>query len=300
MATVLVADDSAVDRLLIGELLAEDPNLTVLFADDGQAALEQIRAHVPNLVLTDLVMPKMDGLELVAALRRAYPLLPVILVTGKGSEEVAVQALQRGAASYVTKRMLAQDLLATVRNVLGVSGRQQGHTRLLGCMVESDCAFVLENDCTLFGPLIAYLQDEVMQAGACDERDCTRIGVALEEALTNALYRGNLEVGSELRATDDHAYHALVHERRESPPYRDRRIHVEARLTRGEAVFVIRDEGPGFDPSAMPDPTDPVNLDMPSGRGILLMRTFMDGMAYNDVGNQITLTKRRNARPVGS
>jgi CheY-like chemotaxis protein len=298
MPSLLVVDDSAVDRRLLKELLARDSGLTLDFATDGKEAFEKIQAKVPDLVITDLVMPHMNGLELVSAVRRDYPLLPLILVTGKGNEEIAVEALQQGAASYVTKRMLAQDLLDTVCTVLAVSGRRLGHSRLLGCMTRSDVAFVLENDCALFGPLISYLQEASTQAGACDERDSTRIGVALEEALANALYRGNMEVGSELRAVDDNAYHALVRERQRQPPYRDRQIHVEARLSREEAVFTIRDEGPGFDPSLMPDPTEPVNLDRPSGRGILLMRTFMSEVAYNEMGNQITLVKRRNSKPL--
>lgn len=297
MPSLLVVDDAAVDRLLLGELLAKDPELEVDFACDGREAIQRLQSEVPNLVITDLVMPEMDGLELVSAVRRDYPFLPVILVTGKGNEEIAVQALQRGAASYVTKRMLAQDLLDTVHTVLAVSGRKRSHSRLLGSMIRSDCAFVLENDCTLFAPLIAYLQDAATQVGVCDERDSTRIGVALEEALANALYRGNMEVGSELRAVNDDAYHQLVGQRLREKPYCDRRIHVEARLSRQQAVFVIRDEGPGFDPSSTWDPTEALNLDRPSGRGILLMRTFMDEMTYNEAGNQITLVKRRNSKP---
>ena len=66
-----------------------------------------------------------------------------------------------------------------------------------------------------------------------------------------------------------------------------------AKLSPAEAHFVIRDEGPGFDPSACPDPTDPANLEKRSGRGLLLIRTFMDEVAFNEAGNQITLVKRR-------
>jgi anti-sigma regulatory factor (Ser/Thr protein kinase) len=127
----------------------------------------------------------------------------------------------------------------------------------------------------------------------CDEADRTRIGVALEEALVNALYHGNLEVGSELRGEDDEAYRGLILERLNQPPYRDRRIHVEVKISRENAIFVIRDEGSGFDPSSLPDPTDPVNLEKASGRGLLLMRTFMDEVTYNDRGNAVILTKRR-------
>jgi anti-sigma regulatory factor (Ser/Thr protein kinase) len=121
----------------------------------------------------------------------------------------------------------------------------------------------------------------------------TRIGVALEEALINALYHGNLQVGSELRGENDQAYYALVADRCRETPFRDRRIHVSAKLTRDEAVFVVRDEGAGFDLSKLPDPDDPSALERASGRGLLLMRAFMDDVSYDPTGSVVTLVKRR-------
>jgi anti-sigma regulatory factor (Ser/Thr protein kinase) len=85
--------------------------------------------------------------------------------------------------------------------------------------------------------------------------------------------------------------------RRRRPPYRDRSLQVRARLSPLEAVYVIRDEGPGFDPATLPDPTDPVNLERPTGRGLLLIRAYMDEVAFNRAGNRITLTKRRTTPP---
>ena len=107
MATILVVDDSAVDRRLVGGLLETDAELEVEYAAHGKEALAKIEYLVLELVVTDLMMPEMDGLELVAAMRSKYPLIPVILMTSKGSEEIAVRALQEGAASYVPKRNLA-------------------------------------------------------------------------------------------------------------------------------------------------------------------------------------------------
>jgi hypothetical protein len=121
------------------------------------------------------------------------------------------------------------------------------------------------------------------------------VGVALEEALVNALYHGNLEVGSELRGEDDDAYYALVNQRLQQAPYKDRRIFVDALYNREEAVFTIRDEGPGFDPRKLPDPHDPDGLERASGRGLLLMRAFLDDVSYNEIGNQVKLVKRRRA-----
>jgi CheY-like chemotaxis protein/anti-sigma regulatory factor (Ser/Thr protein kinase) len=293
MPHVLVVDDLPGDRRLVAEYLSEDGDLQLHFAADGAEALQTMRRQTPDLVVTDLMMPEVDGLELVRACRDRYPLVPVILMTSQGSEETVVQALRAGAASYVPKHACLRRLLSTVRNVLAVSGRRRRYSRVMECMTRAQCVFALESNSALFHPLVTYLQERTGDMGICDESDRTRIGVALEEALSNALYHGNLEVGSELRGEDNEAYRALILERLEQPPYRDRRIHVEVKMSRQDATFVIRDEGTGFDPSSLPDPTDPVNLEKASGRGLLLMRTFMDEVHYNERGNAVILTKRR-------
>ena len=292
MPSVLVVDDLPADRHLVAEYLKDDA-FELRFAANGAEALEKLEQATPDLVVTDLMMPEVDGLELVRACRSRYPLVPVILMTSQGTEETVVQALQQGAASYVPKHAFPRRLVSTVRNVLAVSGRRRVHTRLMECMDWTECAFALKNNSALIHPLITYLQERTSDLDVCDESDRTRIGVALEEALANALYHGNLEVGSELRGEDDKGYHALIVERLNTSPYRDRKIHVETTMSREHATFVVRDEGTGFDPSSLPDPTDPANLEKASGRGLLLMRTFMDEVAYNGEGNAVVLTKRR-------
>ena len=159
---------------------------------------------------------------------------------------------------------------------------------------------MLDNDCTLVEALVRYLQDAIVQMGLCGEAECIRIGMAPEEALVNALYHGNLGVSSDLRGEDDAAFFEVAAERARQLPYRERRIYVTVDLSRQEATFTIRDEGRGFDPRSLPDPTDPENLEKASGRGILLMRAFMDNVSYNSTGNTVTLVKRRAADvPIG-
>jgi CheY-like chemotaxis protein len=296
MTAVLVVDDAAVDRRFVGELLQAHGDLEVEYAVHGADALAKMERSLPDVVVTDLMMPEMDGLELVGAIRARYPLVPVILITSQGSEETAVRALRAGAASYVPKRLMPQSLRETIEAVSAVSSRRRRHTRLMGCMVKNNCTFVLENDAALTRPLVLYLQENLSHIGLGDDADRTRIGVALEEALSNALYHGNLELESGLKERDDEAYYALVRERMHEPPYRDRRIRVATRLSTAEAVFEIHDEGTGFDPSTLPDPTDPANLEKLSGRGVLLMRTFMDEVIYNEKGNAVTLVKRGDGR----
>jgi anti-sigma regulatory factor (Ser/Thr protein kinase) len=144
---------------------------------------------------------------------------------------------------------------------------------------------------------VAHAQEYLVRLHLCDQAERIRVGVALEEALLNAIYHGNLEVSSELRQQGETPYYRLADERRRQPPYRDRQVHFGIAVSRTQAVFDVRDEGPGFDPTALPDPTDPANLERASGRGLLLIRTFMDEVRFNATGNQITLVKHRANRP---
>jgi CheY-like chemotaxis protein len=306
MTKILVVDDSAVDRGLAGGLLERSaarfqldsgPGLTVVFAVDGQAGLEAVIRESPDLVLTDMQMPEMTGLQLVEAVKARFPAIPIILMTAHGSEEIATQALQGGAASYVPKRRLASDLTETVADVLAVSGAKRHRQRLMDeCWTQTETCFLLPNDMSHVTPLVSHLQENLARMKLCDQNGLIRVAVALREALSNAIVHGNLEVPSALREQDDSAYVNLVKTRLQEEPYDDRHVHITARESRFEARYVIRDEGPGFNADNLPDPTDPSNLEKVSGRGMLLIRTFMDEVRHNAKGNEITMVKTRELR----
>ncbi len=293
MARLLVVDDSPMECQLTARLLEKQADWMLSFANNGNQALLEISRHAPDVVLSDLKMPEMDGLELLRAIRDEFPQIPVIIMTAQGSEEIAMEALRSGAASYVAKKTRANQLISVLEMVLAANQRQRSHRDLLDSMTRKEVEFVVPNDRRLIAALINYLQEAGVRVGVFGEVDRTRMGVALEEALLNAMIHGNLEVSSELRLQNDCAYEKLVAFRREKDPYRDRKLKVNARFTPREAEFVIRDEGPGFDVSQVPDPTDLENLDRPSGRGLLLMRAFLDEVHHNEKGNEVTLIKRR-------
>ena len=294
MVKILVVDDSPADRELAGALLEEHSGWEAMYAEDGRAALTQLAQQQPDIILTDLQMPCVDGLELVEAVRRDHPAVPVILMTAHGSEDTASQALRLGASSYVPKRHLMRDLIGTVEDVINVTEAGRNKRLILDCLAEGSLRFVLSNDVTRLPPLIAYFQDVMGQMKLTNQNGLIRIGTAVYEALVNAIEHGNLEVPSALRAQDDRRpYNELVRKRLREQPFCARKVYVSARFSSAEAGFTIRDEGPGFDPSILPDPTDPANFESVSGRGILLIRSFMDEVSFNATGNEITMVKRR-------
>ena len=298
MPTILVVDDSPVDRRLAGSLLEKHADCSVRYAADGKEALQHLAADLPDLVLTDLQMPAMNGLELVAAIKKDYPLVPVILMTAQGSEEIASQALRQGAASYVPKRNLTEDLPGTVQRILSGSFEDRTHPQLMHYLESSELVFVINNDLALIKLLVVHLQQMLRCLPLADETERLRVGVAVEEALTNACYHGNLEVGATLGKADRQAQERLAQQRLLEAPYRERRIRVAAKISRTEAVFVIRDEGPGFDLTNLPVVTGVPDGEQGTGRGVTLMRTIMDEVIYNQIGNEVTLIKRRAPEPV--
>ena len=74
-----------------------------------------------------------------------------------------------------------------------------------------------------------------------------------------------------------------------------RRVTITSRVTPDQVRYTVCDQGPGFDPSLLPDPLDPENLLRAHGRGLMLIRSFMDEVAHNESGNEITMVKRRES-----
>lgn len=114
-------------------------------------------------------------------------------------------------------------------------------------------------------PLVSYLADHLARFGYADSDSNMR--VALHEAITNAIRHGN-----QLDAS--------------------KKVTIEVELDQRQAVFTITDEGPGFDPSDVCDPTEGENLFRNCGRGLLLIRHLMDEVSYNRRGNQVTMIKK--------
>ena len=118
--TILVVDDSATVRQLIDLNLRKLPDVKVVQAVDGTDALEKLKEHTPSVILTDINMPNMGGLELLDAIRtkNGDKTTPIIVITTRGEKEDAEKGLAAGANAYITKPINGPQLLDTVRPLL--------------------------------------------------------------------------------------------------------------------------------------------------------------------------------------
>ena len=290
---ILIVDDSPT-QLRQMQMVLEKDGFIVQTAVDGNDAMASIQANPPLLVVTDLQMPNMNGLELVAAVTGSMPSIPVILTTSEGSEEIAAQALRAGASSYVPKRDLVSTLIQVVRQVLAVNQAAQSVREVRQFAVESSITLSLENNESLIPNVIARLELPLVELDLFDEGERMQIAMALDEALLNAMVHGNLEVSSELRQSEDgKPYNEMICQRKQESPYMDRRVLIRLNAACDVATITIRDDGPGFDTCSLRDPTDPENLERAGGRGLLLINAFMDEVRHNEKGNEITMVKRK-------
>ncbi len=116
-AKVLVVDDKQMMRDSVASTL-QRAGFTAISAGDGAAALAMVARHQPAAVISDLMMPEMDGLELLARLREADPQLPVVLMTAYGSVDAAVKAMKNGAFDFIQKPFEGEQLVFTVKRAV--------------------------------------------------------------------------------------------------------------------------------------------------------------------------------------
>lgn len=293
MHSILIATKEDAHREEAVSLLEKEPEWRLRSAANKREMLQILSVEHIDLLLTDGQLPDKSQEELLAEIRERFPSLPVVLTTLKAPNESLVRALRLGAASYVPRSLMARDLQSTVARVLALCGRYKLSPDLLACRKSTQSTFVLPNEPSLFQAVIAYIQDELERFQGCEPNERVNMGIAVEEALLNAMIHGNLEIGPEVREEGFEQYEAVVAQRQKQSPYRERTITVVCAFSATDATIRVIDEGPGFDVSSLPDPTRPENLGKSGGRGLLLIRAFLDDVQFNEKGNEIRMIKKR-------
>lgn len=267
--------------------------INVTEAENGKVAVALLQNRRFDLVMTDIRMPEMDGLTLLRHIRRNTPGLPVIIVTGYREPETVIEALRCGACDYITKPYNAEEITNSIQRVSRLSEAVTADMISTCHKVRESKRYIFPSDPEQVNAIAQYLCRDLENEGLHSEKQLMQ--VSLIEAINNAIFHGNLELSSNIKTTgnidsfDD--YKQLAMDRLINPAFCERKVTVDYLMDQEKILFCIRDEGVGFNFRTLADPLDPESFRLPSGRGLLMIRTFCDEVFWNETGNEITLVK---------
>lgn len=292
---ILVVDDEEIIRSLLLTLFERDGRYEADAAVDGADALVALERRVYSLIITDLQMPNLGGLGLLKKLRENYPHVPVIVFTGYGDMQDAIEALRLGAVNFLRKPFELREILPSVVRAIEVMARSERRRLVYDYIDSINLSLTIPPRLDETDPVIQHLLDPLVPLRIIPEAEIKNVFLALDEVLNNAIFYGALQIDPTLREKPEgHTlFEQVLMEREGDPLFSSRRVHLQAEYSPEKVVFTIKDPGEGFDYKNLPDPTDPENLLREHGRGLLLVRCFMDGLQFNEAGNEVTLIKLR-------
>lgn len=294
-STILVVDDEEVIRFTLQKKLSR-MGYNVISLEKAEDVLYLLKSgDTPiDLIITDIKLRKMDGIDLLSRIRSMDEPIPVLLITGHGNVEDAIRALRYGASDFIRKPFDINDVASSVRSIL----RHKQEKKLaasFGQYIEYDrTVYRVPVDASLINPMSYKLTKDLTPAGLCNATTAENLSLSLREALSNAMFHGNLEISSDVRAEGGvRAFNEEIDRRKDDPLYRGRMVAITYELNTRYVEYILEDEGPGFNYRLLPDPRDPENFFKDSGRGLLIIRIHMDEVEWNEKGNLIRMRKYR-------
>lgn len=268
---VLVVEDSRTMQMFLRNLL-EPENYDVAVANDGETGIEifqksLIESRPFDIVLTDVVMPGMSGLDLLGKIKALDRDTIVVVLTSDDNVDTAIEALNLGANNFLHKPPNSEEILS----VLWRATKQREiflENEELNLFTERSIRIEIPSQLKFIKGISHNIIADAKLMGYEDNDLHDKIPVTVDEAVTNAIKHGNKF-------------------------QEDKKVFIDTDINTDRIKIVVADEGEGFDVSAVPDPTDPMNFLKPSGRGILFMNIGMDEVRYNEKGNVLTLIKYR-------
>ena len=293
---ILLVDDEAEILAIISEyleLLGHD----ITTASNGQEALDLFPKHRElgqefDLVFTDIKMPVMDGLTFLEKLRLKDDPTSVVLVSGQGDLESSIKALKLGALDFIVKPIHLKNIEEIVNKIESAIAVELESLNATSLITEQTIVLESESKLSNVRNIIGFFNRQLQDICTIFDLDAQKLALCLQECLTNAIIHGNLKVDSNLKEENWSEFDNLIRERESQSEYASKRITVKFMLSKSSVIFEVIDEGTGFDPQTLPSPYNPESWLKLSGRGILFIRSYMDNVEWNTVGNSIKITKQ--------
>ena len=289
MKVLIVEDDFASREFLINLVKLE--GYQVFSASNGLEGIENYKKYKPDLIVSDIQMPKMDGLQMLQKLRKEKSDSIFIITTAYGSEDYAIDALRSGANNYLKKPIERKSLLSLLRKYNSLVESRKLAKKAEGKIISRFIKFEFNTNFRHITSIVSQLLNEI--GSNIEEVEKTNIELGLDELITNAIEHGNLAISykEKYEATEDNKLTELFEERMKNPELANKVIIIEYSYNKDWFEWIITDEGKGFDWQSIPDPTTAGHLMNLNGRGIFITHFLFDEMEYIGKGNKVRIRK---------
>lgn len=290
MKLLLIDDEEFTRKELSGYL--EDEGYSVITASNGEDGIKIFDTEFPELVLTDVKMPKYDGFAVLKHIKTKKPETRVIILTGHGDEEMAIKALKNGANDYIKKPINLNHLNDSIDKAVGsIRSLKRTTFNAVNIDVHHQVLEIRNNLEEIYG-VTNYITN--LNHIFFTKASCEKIKLAIIESLRNSIEHGNLEIGYDEKhdLLESGLFNQEMKNRINSDEFKNRMVRIEYTLSKDGIKYIIKDEGKGFDWKNLPNADTPENIFKRNGRGLLLIKLMMDEVSYNEKGNEITLMKK--------
>jgi len=296
MKDILVIDDEDSIRKVLSIALQEK-GYNIFEATNGREGLEVFKQKRPEIVITDVKMPEMSGLEVTREIKKINDDVDVIIVTGYGSEDLVIESLRVGASNFIKKPILLTELFKIIEDI---ALKRESKKRL---EVAKDVVIYEKKKC-IFGNDIKKIWSVVNQilfniSPFFEKPTYEGLRIGLYEIIINAIEHGNLGItyDDKNEALNSNTYMDLLEERIKKAEEEGKKVEITSTFENNIFEIEVKDDGNGFDYKNIPSPNDPDKLLEAHGRGVFLTSIYYDEVKYLDPGNKVIL-KKQITRPL--
>ena len=259
---ILIIDDEEAIRSSLSAIV-DQLGFTPLTAGNGLDALELLQSERVDLIITDLMMPQMDGMKFIVKSRSMNPKIPIAVISAYGDVKNATFALTRGAFNFITKPFSIREVENIINKGLRLRELALGTDKILR-NIRNRTEIVIPSYPHLIPSVTFYILKECQWRGIDDENMLNNISVCADEILTNALVHGNK--GS-------------AH----------KNVSIILTFDAEKFSLTVQDEGDGFEAKEYSQQMKQNQLDIPAKRGLFIVEYLTDKVAFNERGNEVTI-----------
>lgn len=291
MKKILIIDDENLVRSVINIALT-NKGYKVYEADNGKTGIQMFIDIDPDIVITDVNMPEMSGIEVTKNIKENKVDADVVIMTGYGTEELIIEALRVGASNYINKPVDFKELFNILDSIILKRENRRLFDVLKDVVVFEKKSLVLDNDITKVWGTVNQILFNL--SPSIERKKIEELKLGLYEILVNSIEHGNLGItyDEKKEALENNTYNKLVTRKLKEANEQKKVVNIQTVYNGEELVVEIIDQGKGFNLKELPPLSDPDTLLAVHGRGILLASLYFDKLEYKEPGNVVTIVEK--------